>query len=124
MHADCPTVESSHQLGPVGRRHGHAGMKKLFAAEGIGVIPLAAGADYLVQEIRGEKRDAEVVVLASPIGPAVPEYRQRLSDRLRARDRRGGSCHPGVAHTRRPTVLPMALMLEWLAHAALHQNPG
>src|SRR5205823_574264 len=42
-------------------------LKKLFEQEGIGVIPLAEGARYLVQELRaGDRGAVEVVVLADP----------------------------------------------------------
>ena len=109
-------------------------LKKLFAKEGVGVIPLAAGAEYLVDEIRSGTKDAEVVIF----GPAVRQASQpdpvvngqagkpdvplplafeRVLDVAE---------HPVLeSHILdgRP-VLPMALMLEWLAHAAVHQNPG
>ncbi|HTU17700.1 MAG TPA: SDR family NAD(P)-dependent oxidoreductase, partial [Gemmataceae bacterium] len=44
----------------------NAALKKVFAQEGIGLIPLETGANYLVEELRSPPGDAvEVVVLAS-----------------------------------------------------------
>jgi acyl transferase domain-containing protein len=108
------------------------GLKKLFASEGVGLIPLADGADFLVNEFRSEAGDAEVVVLVTdsstvPEEPAPPEH-PKLSERLPVAFERALEIadHPVLeSHVLngRP-VLPVALMVEWLAHAALHQNPG
>jgi acyl transferase domain-containing protein len=119
-------------------------LKKVFAQEGIGLIPLEAGANYLVEELRSPPGDAvEVVVLAvgaahateqnkpqpgpltpqrcapgldSPM-PSLPHAFERILER---------AAHPVLeSHVldSRP-VLPTVLILEWLAHGALHQNPG
>ncbi len=102
----------------------HAGLKQLFAKEGVGVIPLADGAKLLVDELRaGPTGPREIVVLAgasakpSPLPPALPLAFERVLHLAE---------YPVLkAHILdgRP-VLPAALMLEWLAHAALVQNPG
>jgi acyl transferase domain-containing protein/NADP-dependent 3-hydroxy acid dehydrogenase YdfG len=117
-------------------------LKKVFEQEGIGLIPLEAGANYLVEELRSSPGAAvEVVLLASgstlangrrqPAGPgshqpgdaghspprSLPSAFERVLDR---------ATHPVLeSHILdgRP-VLPTVLILEWLAHAALHQNPG
>jgi NAD(P)-dependent dehydrogenase (short-subunit alcohol dehydrogenase family) len=97
------------------------GLKKVFAGEGIGLIPLEAGARHLVDELRaGPSGDVEVVVLAgaaAALPPALPAAFERA---LSVAD-----CPVLAAHVfdGRP-VLPLALVLEWLAHAALHQSPG
>ncbi|HWG45069.1 MAG TPA: polyketide synthase dehydratase domain-containing protein, partial [Gemmataceae bacterium] len=121
-------------------------LKKVFAQEGIGLIPLEAGANYLVDELRSSPSDAvEVVVLAT--GTSSPSEIGRLAPRVgcaaevhsrsewttlpqslpnafeRVLDR---TAHPVLeSHILdgRP-VLPTVLILEWLAHGALHQNPG
>jgi malonyl CoA-acyl carrier protein transacylase len=110
-------------------------LKSLFAREGIGVIPLAAGAELLVDELRlGPKGPREVVVLAAgsavsskevpaahAAGPTLPPALPLAFERVMEIDD-----FPVLeAHVLdgRP-VLPMVLMLEWLAHAALVQNPG
>jgi acyl transferase domain-containing protein/acyl carrier protein len=109
-------------------------LKKVFAQEGIGLIGLKAGADYLVQELRNaDERSVEVVILAEDkpealavtsvaqasrsVPPALPTAFERVLD---------VPSHPVLeSHVLngRP-VLPMALVLEYLAHGALHQNPG
>ena len=40
-------------------------LKKLFDQEGVGLIPLETGAEYLVQELRSADRAVEIVTLAS-----------------------------------------------------------
>ncbi len=112
-------------------------LKKVFEQEGIGLIPLEAGADYLVEELRSPPGDAvEVVVLAvgstrrsgEPSGTGVrlgsPDLPSSLPNAFeRVLDR---ATHPVLeSHVLdgRP-VLPTVLILEWLAHGALHQNPG
>jgi NAD(P)-dependent dehydrogenase (short-subunit alcohol dehydrogenase family)/acyl carrier protein len=111
-----------------------AALKKVFTQEGIGLIPLDAGAKYLVDELRSPPGDAvEVVVLASgaatvrerPV-PSLPDGRG--SDALphafeRVLDREAHPVLESHILDGRP-VLPTVLILEWLAHGALHQNPG
>jgi NAD(P)-dependent dehydrogenase (short-subunit alcohol dehydrogenase family)/acyl carrier protein len=113
-------------------------LKKVFEQEGIGLIPLEAGANYLVEELRAPPGEAVEIVLlapgaspalanipaprngsASPASspPSLPHALERVLDR---------AAHPVLeSHILdgRP-VLPMVLILEWLAHGALHQNPG
>jgi NAD(P)-dependent dehydrogenase (short-subunit alcohol dehydrogenase family)/acyl carrier protein len=108
-------------------------LKKVFAQEGIGLIPLEAGANYLVEELRSPPGDAvEVVVLASGAAtvrerPSQPLPDGRGSDLPLAFERvLERAAHPVLeSHILdgRP-VLPTVLILEWLAHGALHQNPG
>jgi acyl transferase domain-containing protein/acyl carrier protein/NAD(P)-dependent dehydrogenase (short-subunit alcohol dehydrogenase family) len=103
-------------------------LKKVFAAEGIGLIPLEAGADLLVQEIAAATGPVEVTVLAGVKGtalsidapkPAVP-LKEALRLTLNVDDFPFISSH--VIDNK--AVLPMAMIVEWLAHAALHGNPG
>jgi len=95
-----------------------AGLKKLFASEGVGVIGLAAGGEHLVAELRGSG-PAETVVLAAPPGTkaALPvSFERDLT--LEAYPFLSSHVLNGRA------VLPLAVSAEWLAHAALHLNPG
>ncbi len=111
-------------------------LEKVFESEGIALIPLEAGAHYLVQELaqpRKENSPVEVVVLGSPFGvlqsgqdartpqdaPEV-ELSPAFEQTLNAAD------HPFLrSHVMNDrAVLPAAVMLEWMAHAALHDNPG
>jgi NAD(P)-dependent dehydrogenase (short-subunit alcohol dehydrogenase family)/acyl carrier protein len=100
-------------------------LRAVFAGEDIGLIPLEAGARFLVEELRRPAGDVEVVVLApppvadAPPSPAsvVPTAFERVLDL---------ADFPVLeAHVLdgRP-VVPLALLLEWLGHAALHRNPG
>ncbi len=101
-------------------------LKKLFEQEGVGLIGLRAGAEYLVRELQSDQYGSvEVVILgrgepiAQPAPPAaaLPTVFERVLD---------VQSHPVLkAHVLngRP-VLPMALILEYLANGALHQNPG
>jgi hypothetical protein len=99
-------------------------LRDVFAKEGIGVIPLDAGAGLLVAELGDPAGEPELVVLAG------------------TGQRAGGADHPDlspvltldVTPERFPflsshildgrPVLPVAMYLEWMAHAALHANPG
>ncbi len=122
-------------------------LKRLFEQEGIGVIPLPAGAEFLLKEIQASgEREVEVMVLAeSKSRPALPS---RLDGEAQARLRAGAQLAKGEpAYVSLPTaferrvgvddhpilgshvldgrpVVPVALILEWLAHAALVHNPG
>ena len=103
------------------------GLKALFAKEGVGVIGLEEGGKFLVNELSCEGGPAEVVVVARPItaapgggsGPAQPlakafEFPVSVADCPFLRSH--------VINSR--AVVPTAVITEWLAHAALHGNPG
>jgi len=117
-------------------------LKPLFAAEGVGLIPLRDGARYLVDELRavGDGRPAEVVVLGAgsdltrvipkvepvpapaaapalaPAAPLTPVFERVLDPDampvLRSHVIDGRA------------VVPAALVLELLAQGALQRNPG
>jgi acyl transferase domain-containing protein/NAD(P)-dependent dehydrogenase (short-subunit alcohol dehydrogenase family) len=109
-------------------------LRSIFESEGIGLIPLRAGAEFLMRELQAADCAAEVVALAGPLPtgtmsghvngatsagdapPLSPAFEQRLTLEdlpvLRSHVIGGRA------------VLPMALHVEWLAHAALHGNPG
>jgi hypothetical protein len=106
-------------------------LRRLFEQEGVGLIEPAAGAAFLVRELSAAAGDVEVVALAGPppaaaappppaaptTTPALPAAFERVVDLE--------LCPVLRSHVLdgRP-VLPLALTLEWLAHAALHHNPG
>jgi len=107
------------------------GLRSVFAAEGIGLIPLAAGARHLLSEITAADRAPEVVVLgegsAVPSRPPTVTTASPTADLHLAFEReldlvRNSVLRAHVIDGR--AVLPMALTVEWLAHAALHGNPG
>jgi NAD(P)-dependent dehydrogenase (short-subunit alcohol dehydrogenase family) len=143
------------------------GLRKLFEAEGVGVIPVADGTLFLLQELNAAGRAVEVVALAKPTGrgdpprpaaaaapagpppgpppsqppgqpvspsagPAAapvmsPPSPLPSADMTPAFERVvDAATHPVLkAHVLDGlAVLPVALHLEWLAHAAMHGAPG
>ena len=107
------------------------GLKKLFSKEGIGLIPLSQGARLLTDEVSSlENSGRELTVLAK--GSARPADEQdalrkvQVIDILafeRVLDLKGHPFLESHVIDGRP-VLPLAIMLEWLAHTALHEHPG
>ena len=108
-------------------------LAKVFRDEGVGLIDLQEGSRALIDEIRHGSRDAvEVVMLA---GPDVDR-----PDKMDAAEASSWNGNLSVAFERDigveqvpmlkdhvlngRAVVPMALMVEWLAHAAVHKNPG
>jgi len=120
-------------------------LKRIFAREGIGVINLKAGADYLMQEIAHEG-PVEVVVIGSSKeqrstkqqGTSTNENKpatiaQQSSEEIHAVNMRVAfsrslnvsdhvflQSHVINGHA----VLPVAMITEWFAHGAIHDNPG
>ena len=96
-----------------------ASLKKLFASEGVGAIGLAEGGAHLVAEARAGAASAETVILAALPGtrPSLPlAFERDLALET----------HPFLAaHViNGRAVLPLAMTAEWLAHGALHGQPG
>ncbi|HVS36447.1 MAG TPA: SDR family NAD(P)-dependent oxidoreductase, partial [Gemmataceae bacterium] len=112
-------------------------LRKLFDDEGVGLIDLPAGAEFLVRELNKSTDTAVEVVAFAPSRPktdqAAGERRPEASGMSAARGLAPAfervldvAEHPVLeSHVLdgRP-VLPLALTLEWLAHGALHENPG
>ncbi len=120
-------------------------LKKIFAREGIGVINLKAGADYLMQEIAHEG-PVEVVV----IGPSkkqsltkqqgISTKENKPATRAQQSSEEIPAINMRVAFARSlnvnnhvflqshvingHAVLPVAMITEWFAHGAIHDNPG
>jgi hypothetical protein len=98
----------------------------------VGVIPLDAGAEFLIGELAAGDGDAEVLVLGSALTEMQPEPATAPAVQV--------AVDLGLAFERElsveqvpvlrshvldgKAVLPAALMAEWLAHGALHGNPG
>jgi hypothetical protein len=102
-------------------------LKKVFAGEGIGVIGLAEGGDFLAREIAASGGPVEIVALAelgeaeSAVATSKPQpLSEAFALTLTISDYPFLRSHvlDGKA------VLPMAVIVEWLAHGALHGNPG
>jgi NAD(P)-dependent dehydrogenase (short-subunit alcohol dehydrogenase family) len=101
-------------------------LKQVFANEGIGVIPLAAGAEFLVRQLRCAPGCApEVVVLGKPVPKAAPAEPARPLAVAFERELSLENCPVLRSHVLDGrAVLPLVLSLEWLAHGAIHRNPG
>jgi acyl transferase domain-containing protein/NAD(P)-dependent dehydrogenase (short-subunit alcohol dehydrogenase family) len=103
-------------------------LKAVFEEEGVGVIPLAAGAELLVHTLGSQDQAVEVVVLGGGSLPVRSQPVEASGTALSSAFEREISLElmpvlrSHVVGGR--AVLPMALSVEWLAHAALHGNPG
>ena len=114
------------------------GLRKLFEQEGVGLIEPEAGAAFLLRELCARNQgEVEVLALAS-----APQIAHAPAPRPDAGAGTGPRPSPklSVAFEREVSVkalpcleshvfngravLPAALMVEWLAQAALHGNPG
>ncbi len=111
-------------------------LRRLFENEGVGLIPLQAGADYLVREMSTPAGGpVEILIL----GPGSKD----VSSKFRIQNSEMKATHSGqmvVAFERvvdvethgvlrshvikGKAVVPAALIVEWLAHGAMHENPG
>ncbi|MBU2575408.1 MAG: SDR family NAD(P)-dependent oxidoreductase, partial [Elusimicrobia bacterium] len=115
------------------------GLKALFAKEGVGVIGLKAGGEFLINELASNLGAVEVVVVARPRAAAAVAFSPSAPSSLIP--------HPSsFPHDAAPAfeitvsvedhpflrshvingkaVVPAAIITEWLAHGALHDNPG
>ena len=102
-------------------------LKKLFAEEGVGVIGLRAGAEYMINEIESNG-PVETVVLG--------EHQQAGDTQLLPgkdteftlafeRELSVSSYSFLQSHVMNgQAVLPVAVIIEWFAHGALHLYPG
>lgn len=111
-------------------------LKQEFARLGIELIPLEAGARCLVDELCMPARGAVEIIIGGSFpesaAPAVPAERPRQTvshnGRMSVAFERelDVETHPFLrSHViDGHPVLPMAMMLEWLGHGALHDNPG
>jgi len=102
-----------------------ARLKTVFQKEGVGLIPLDAGAEYLIRELQsGSSPAVELVVLGPtpgsvtvhPISPL--QFCYGLDVSLATMPILGSH----VINAR--AVVPVSLIIEWLAHGALHASPG
>jgi hypothetical protein len=104
-------------------------VRKLFEQEGIGLIEPAAGAEFLVRELAAAGKGAVEVLALAPsrtIEPAVPTEHVSAGDSVAFVREVSVEALPFLeSHVfNGRAVLPAALMVEWLAQAALHGNPG
>ncbi len=103
-------------------------LKKLFADEGVGLIGMKEGGELLLREIAAVGDPVEVIALACPsaeslavrLPPPTKPLTEAFSLNLSVDE------YPFLrAHViNGKAVLPVAMIVEWLAHGALHGNPG
>ena len=105
-------------------------LKKVFLREGIEVIDLQAGARYLLDELAaGTDAAVEVVAMggsAAEEAAEPPEAHQNLYISKAFDLDLSIADYPFLqSHViDGKAVLPLAVIIEWLAHGALHNNPG
>ena len=110
-------------------------LKRDFTRAGIGVIPLDAGARSLIDELACADTGATEVMIGDSLPESSAAGRERHAPPVSATQ---PDLSPAFARrldlNRHPflrshviggyPVLPVAVMQEWLGHAALHDNPG
>ncbi|OQY24119.1 MAG: hypothetical protein B6I37_04070, partial [Desulfobacteraceae bacterium 4572_35.2] len=111
-------------------------LKKIFAAEGIDVIDLQCGADYLLKELAHYDDHVEVVILGGEGDPASAKPTNTIE---MVHDTDQTQLNTSVYHLNvninsmpfledhvinGKAVVPMAILVEWLAQGALHNQPG
>ena len=105
-------------------------LKKVFAQEGIEVIDLKAGSDYLVKELSTPPGGAVEVIISGGSEETnvtkTPEPHQNIciskAFDLDLEIEQYPFLKSHVIDGK--AVLPMAIIIEWLAHGAIHNNPG
>ena len=105
-------------------------LKQLFADEGIAVIDLNAGADYLVREIATAAGGPVELVILGGGDESASDDQDRAHENIyvsKAFDLELSIDQYPFLESHvidGKAVLPMALMIEWMAHGAIHNNPG
>ncbi len=103
-------------------------LKKVFAGEGIGLIGLKEGGELLVREIAAAGEPVEIIALAGVSAGALatassqPDTPLTEAFRLNLTVEDFPFIRSHVIDGK--AVLPVAMAVEWLAHGALHGNPG
>ncbi|PLX91663.1 MAG: hypothetical protein C0620_10695 [Desulfuromonas sp.] len=135
--SDCRVV--SINWGPWDGGMVTAALKKMFAAEGIDVIDLTGGSRYLLEELNSGDQAVEIVILG---GHGTPDKTIDAAPPVTTPSGQpaGMEIYPQEALTLQVSVagmpvlkdhvidgkavVPMAMIVEWLAHAAMHLHPG
>ena len=94
-------------------------LAKVFQDEGVGLIDLQEGSRALVDEIRHGSRDAVEVVL---MAPAEKDASLSVAFEREIGVKQMPILKDHVLNGR--AVVPLALIVEWMAHGAVHKNPG
>jgi NAD(P)-dependent dehydrogenase (short-subunit alcohol dehydrogenase family)/acyl carrier protein len=112
------------------------GLKRQFDHKGIDLIPIQKGVECLIHEMRAGKDAAVEVVIGAEMGDRKELKRPSLVKSPPAVDKQQFTlCFERQIDVAQYPVLnshiidekpvvPLALMMEWFAHGALHPNPG
>jgi len=103
------------------------GLRKIFAGEGVGLIEPQAGAEFFVREIsHPTSGPVEVLALATTPSDQKGEAAETSGASVAFEREVSVQAVPCLAShiLNGRAVLPAALMIEWLAHGAVHGNPG
>ncbi len=102
------------------------GLKKIFRQEGVGMIPLHAGSEYLAREIQSGPTDAVEIVVSAGTPKALSKEESPAALNLALERTLDLSQHPYLSShiIGGHAVLPFAMMAEYLAYGTLCQNPG
>ena len=108
-------------------------LRKLFEKEGIGVIPLQAGARQVINEVKTDT-DVEITILGSEPPYLNINTTTKVAKPVKVNDKLHLAYERIVNIKELPVlkshimngkaVLPAAIIIEWFAHGALHNNPG
>ncbi len=107
-------------------------LRRIFENEGVGLIPLEAGAEYLVREMSTPAGGPVEIVILGPGGKIEANGTHDVSASVGAsmtvafeRDV-SVETHPFLkSHVMKGrAVLPAAVMAEWMDHGAMHEHPG
>ncbi len=118
-------------------------LKKLFAEEGVGVIPVNAGAEFLFNEVSLNEGHVEVMVMGKIETEDGDSHKTDSPVKAASEEKTGMDSQDSsfsVAFERtldvesypvlkshvldNRAVVPMALVMEWLSQGAIHNNPG
>jgi NAD(P)-dependent dehydrogenase (short-subunit alcohol dehydrogenase family)/acyl carrier protein len=105
-------------------------LKKIFASEGVEIIDLAAGADYLLRELAtAPGGPVELVIHGARVEAHSDTQHQPAANICisKAFDLElSVEQYPFLrSHViDKKAVLPMAMIVEWMGHGAIHNNPG
>jgi hypothetical protein len=93
-----------------------------------GLIPLAAGAEFVLREFsQSTSKPVEILVLADRESPNPPIGASQAADFKVAFERTIDLFSAPYLESHvlgGKAVLPVAMIMEWLAHGAIHRNPG
>lgn len=97
------------------------GLKKLFKEEGITVIPLDSGAEYLADELSKEPSNEVEVVILGAQSQITSQYAQVARDTPIVSFEVDVNSHPYLMDhvLNGKAVVPAAMMIEWLTFAAM-----